>query len=256
MTVRSVSALASWMAMEPTPPAPPMMRIAFAAPGTARFTSSRSNSISQAVMAVSGSAAASALDSDVRLGSDDALVDQVILRIGALPVERAGVEHRVARLEQLGIRSRRLDDACGVPAQHPPLAGRRLGPHAHLGVDRVHRYGLHLHKQVATGWRRLGQLDVDQRPVIGDRKRLLITDGLHGSAPALFQLAKCSKAARHMPRGLTFGKTRLTALRYAALSNSSLKPCASASVRMAFSASAAGSSVNGARTLAQPASCR
>ena len=68
MTVRSVSALASWMAMEPTPPAPPMIRIAFAAPGTVFFTSSRSNSVSHAVIAVSGSAAASALESDFGFG--------------------------------------------------------------------------------------------------------------------------------------------------------------------------------------------
>ena len=54
--------------MEPTPPAPPMMRIAFAAPGTGLFTSSRSNSISHAVIAVSGSAAASASESVSGLG--------------------------------------------------------------------------------------------------------------------------------------------------------------------------------------------
>ena len=44
--------------------------------------------------------------------------------------------------------------------------------------------------------------------------------------------------------------------RHAALAKSSLKPCASASVRIAFSASAAGSSVKGGRTFAQPGSPR
>ena len=43
---------------------------------------------------------------------------------------------------------------------------------------------------------------------------------------------------------------------YAALAKSSLKPCASASVRITLSASAAGSSVNGGRSLAQTGSCR
>ena len=67
--------------MEPTPPAPPMMRMAFSAPGTGFFTSSRSNSVSQAVIAVSGRAAASAFDRDFGFGSDDPLVDQVKFRL-------------------------------------------------------------------------------------------------------------------------------------------------------------------------------
>lgn len=57
-TVRSVNRRASWMAMKPTPPAPPTISTAGAAPGTGLRTSSRSNSISQAVIAVSGNAAA------------------------------------------------------------------------------------------------------------------------------------------------------------------------------------------------------
>ncbi len=34
ITVRPVNTRAIWMAIEPTPPAPPMMRMALAAPGT------------------------------------------------------------------------------------------------------------------------------------------------------------------------------------------------------------------------------
>ena len=60
MTVRSVSWRASWMAIEPTPPAPPITTSALAAPGTSLRTSRRSNSASQAVIDVSGRAAASA----------------------------------------------------------------------------------------------------------------------------------------------------------------------------------------------------
>ena len=59
-TVRSVSCRASCTAIDPTPPAPPMISTAGAASGTGRVTSRRSKSISQAVIAVSGSAAASA----------------------------------------------------------------------------------------------------------------------------------------------------------------------------------------------------
>ncbi|SPK02063.1 protein of unknown function (plasmid) [Methylorubrum extorquens DM4] len=64
ITVRSVSRRASWVAMEPTPPAPPTISRALLAPGTSRRRSSRSNRASQAVMAVSGIAAASAKDSE------------------------------------------------------------------------------------------------------------------------------------------------------------------------------------------------
>ncbi len=62
ITVRSVSCRASWVAMEPTPPAPPTISSAGAAPGTGLRRSSRSNRASQAVIAVSGIAAASAKD--------------------------------------------------------------------------------------------------------------------------------------------------------------------------------------------------
>jgi hypothetical protein len=46
MTVRSDSARAIWMAIEPTPPAPPMMRMQRAAPETGSCTFSRSNNAS------------------------------------------------------------------------------------------------------------------------------------------------------------------------------------------------------------------
>ena len=58
-TVSPVSCRASWIAMEPTPPAPPMISTAplLSLP---RAIFSRSNSASQAVIVVSGMAAASA----------------------------------------------------------------------------------------------------------------------------------------------------------------------------------------------------
>jgi hypothetical protein len=190
-----------------------------------------------------------------RLGADDALIHQMILGIRTLAVERAGVEHAVARLEQLGLRPRGLDHAGGVPAEHAPLACRRFGAHAHLGVHRVHRHRLHFHEQVTAGRRRLRQLDIDQRLGIDDRQGRLIADGLHEAAPGSLSVCGNTKAARRPPRGLKAMDVPLQQS-YAALAKSSLKPCASASVRIAFSASAAGSSVNGARTLAQPGSSR
>jgi hypothetical protein len=51
------------MAIEPTPPAPPRIRIARAAPGTGLATSSLSNIASHAVIEVNGKAAAAAKSS-------------------------------------------------------------------------------------------------------------------------------------------------------------------------------------------------
>ena len=59
MTLRPAS-LASWMPIEPTPPAPPMMRIVFPASLPPRSIFMRSKNASQAVIAVSGMAAACA----------------------------------------------------------------------------------------------------------------------------------------------------------------------------------------------------
>jgi hypothetical protein len=63
-TVRSVSMRTSWIAIELTPPAPPMMRTAGAAPATGLRISIRSNRASHAVIDVSGNAAASANPSE------------------------------------------------------------------------------------------------------------------------------------------------------------------------------------------------
>ena len=60
MSRSGVSALASCRVIEPTPPAAPISNRACAAPGTGMSTRRRSKSVSQAVSAVSGRAAASA----------------------------------------------------------------------------------------------------------------------------------------------------------------------------------------------------
>ena len=88
-----VSCRANWMAIEPTPPAPPTIRIARVAPGTGLATSSRSNIASQAVIEVSGRAAAGK-------SSERGFVDEMIFRVRALSADAAGVEHFVAWLEE------------------------------------------------------------------------------------------------------------------------------------------------------------
>ncbi|MNV63817.1 hypothetical protein D3C71_1564300 [compost metagenome] len=65
MTVRLVSRAASWVRMEPTPPAAPMISSALPPGCLPGSTPKRSNSSSQAVIAVSGSAAACAKSSDL-----------------------------------------------------------------------------------------------------------------------------------------------------------------------------------------------
>ncbi len=63
MTVSPVSRRASWISIEPTPPAPPMISSARGSGTLPGNTARRSNKISQAVMLVSGKAAACANDS-------------------------------------------------------------------------------------------------------------------------------------------------------------------------------------------------
>ena len=67
MTVRLVNLRASWMAIEPTPPAPPTTNSERFSPPSPRLTPMRSNSSSQAVMVVSGRAAACAKPTDLGL---------------------------------------------------------------------------------------------------------------------------------------------------------------------------------------------
>jgi hypothetical protein len=108
------------MAIEPTPPEPPTMRMALAPPGAALRMSSRSNSISHAVMVVSGSAAASAIGERARLQADDPLVDQMELAVGARTRDRAGITNLVARLEAFHVRTRLGHLARDVPAENLP----------------------------------------------------------------------------------------------------------------------------------------
>ena len=120
-----------------------------------------------------------------RLAADDALVDQMEFRIGALAQDRAGVKHFVARLEQRDVGADGIDDAGGVIAQDLGFALRRGGALADLVVDRVGRDRLHGDADVAALRLGLGGLEIDQRVRVLDRKRFLVSDGLHGCVSCL-----------------------------------------------------------------------
>jgi hypothetical protein len=82
--------------------------------------------------------------------ADDALIDQMELRIGARASNAAGIKHLVADLEQGGLRPRLDDDPGRIPADHfrDSLWRRRGG--AHLVIHRVHRNGAHVDQEVAS----------------------------------------------------------------------------------------------------------
>src|SRR6202048_2330145 len=91
----------------------------------------------QAVIVVSGNAAASANESDFGLCPHKALITRWKLGIGALPGHVAGVVNLVAHLEAGDALPDRLDDTGGVPAEDlgfffPPVLWS-----PHLGVDRI-----------------------------------------------------------------------------------------------------------------------
>src|SRR4051812_31475350 len=166
VTCRSAS-LAIWMPIEPTPPAPPMMRI-----DLPFCTFMRSKKLSQAVIAVSGMAAAWAKSSFFGLRPHDALVDKVELAVAAGARDVAGVVHGVTRLEEGDLRSGCLDGARRVPAQHARRGAARL---ALLGIDGVHGNGLDFHEKVMPRRGGARQLDVVERREVGAGMR----DGFH-----------------------------------------------------------------------------
>jgi hypothetical protein len=111
--------------------------------------------------------------------ADDALVHQMKFRIGALALDRAGVEHLVAGLEQRHLGADGIDNAGGVIAQNLGLAFRGCCALAHFIVDRIGRNRLHGDADVAAFWFGLCGLEIDQRGRVVNRKRLLVSDGFH-----------------------------------------------------------------------------
>ena len=105
-----------------------------------------------------------------RLAADDALVDQMEFRIGALAQDRAGVEHFIARLEQRDVGADRIDHARGVIAEDLGLAFGWGCALAHLVIDRVCRNRLHGDADIAAFRLRFRGLEINQRIRILNRK--------------------------------------------------------------------------------------
>ena len=116
----------------------------------------------------------------LRLAADDALIDQMKFRIGALALDRAGIEHLVAGLEQRDVGTDGIDDAGRVVAQNLGLAFRRRGALAHLVIDRIGGNRLHGDADVAARRFRFCGLEIDQCIGCLDRQRFFVSDGLHG----------------------------------------------------------------------------
>ncbi len=100
-------------------------------------------------------------------------------RVRALAQDRAGVEDLITRLEQRHLGADRVDHTGRVKSQNLEFAFGRSGALAHLVVDRIGRDRLHGDTDVAALRLRLCGLEIDQRVLILDRKRLLVADGLH-----------------------------------------------------------------------------
>ncbi len=115
----------------------------------------------------------------LRLLADDALVDQMEFRIGALAQDRAGVKHFVARLEQRHVGADRIDHTGRVKTEDLGFALRRGGALAHLVIDRVGRDRLHGHADVAAFRLGLCGLEIDKGIRVLDGQRFLVSDGLH-----------------------------------------------------------------------------
>ena len=100
-------------------------------------------------------------------------------RIGALALDRAGVENLIARLEQRHLGSDRIDDAGRVIAQDLEFAFRQGGALADLVVDGIGGDRLDGDADVAALRFGLGGLEIDQGFERLDGQRLLVSDGLH-----------------------------------------------------------------------------
>ena len=115
-----------------------------------------------------------------RLVPDDAFIDQMPLRIGARARPGAGVVDLVAGLEERNSRADRFDHAGGIETEHARHITLRRDIAPYLGINRVDRHRMDAHQQVTTGGDRLGQLEVDQAPGVGDGQALTVSDSFHG----------------------------------------------------------------------------
>ena len=115
----------------------------------------------------------------LRLGPDDPLIDQVKFRIGALALDRAGVENLITRLEQRHLGSDRIDDAGRVIAQNLEFTFGRSGALADLVIDGIGGDRLDGDADVLALRFGLGGLEIEQGFRSLDGQRFFISDGLH-----------------------------------------------------------------------------
>ena len=94
--------------------------------------------------------------------ADDALVDQLVLRVAALTGQFTGIPDRIAGLEQRAVAAHSGDHTGGVIAQdaRAQIGGAHVA--AHAVVHRVDRHGAHFDQQVGAGGHRRGRFEIDQ----------------------------------------------------------------------------------------------
>ena len=149
-TRRPASFFASWIAIDPTPPAAPISSTVLPRSAPEREMPSRSNKPfprGQRGERQRGRGGEAQL---ARLVTDDALVDDVVFAVRTGLVDAARVVDLVARLEQLHARADFADDAGRIPAENPRQLRVRIGPGADLVVHGIDGDRFDLDQQLAS----------------------------------------------------------------------------------------------------------
>ena len=138
-----------------------------------------------------------------RLAADDPLVDQMKLHVRALAADAAGVEHFIARLEELRLAPGLRNHSGGVVADNLD-AVRVRGPAARapaardLVVDRIDRHRAHLDKKIAA----LPASAAECRTPPDGR----VPDSLCGNRSPAFCFASACQAARSLVGASALGE--------------------------------------------------
>ncbi len=169
-----MSRRASWIAIEPTPPAPPTIRMARGRALTGRLISSRSNRVSHAVSGRERQGGrlreAEGLRLARRPGRSSTRWNSALVPGRAMAPR---VEHLVARLEQGHVLACPSDDAGGIKAQHLPATGAPLEPACAPWCRPGSGHRLDLDEQVARPRLGAGQVDIDEGGILVDGQGLL-----------------------------------------------------------------------------------
>ncbi len=114
----------------------------------------------------------------------NAFIDQVQFGIGPRAIDIAGIKDLIARSKQRDLGADRTDNAGGVKPEDS-MAALGFRQRAYLDVDRVDRYSLDLHQQIAGFGRRLGEFDILQRKFVVYGETFLISYSSHLVYPFL-----------------------------------------------------------------------